>query len=267
MVTFTAIRAVVIAACTPAGVAQKLPAVSNDAAHSGYVLRGATTMDGETVDIAVSGAQIVAKAGDDFAEFDATGLFVTPAFIDSHVHLSLYPVHRQLARAGIAAAVDLASPEMALGRRDVDLLMARSGPMITSVGGYPTRGWGRHGYGIECDTARCGAEVTARLAREGAKLVKVAMGPSGLHPAALDAVVRAAKKHGLPVAAHALTRDAFLAAARSGVQILAHTPVEALSTEEAREWGNRYVISTLSAFGGSETAVENLVDFVRLGPL
>src|SRR5258706_14847701 len=41
----------------------------------------------------------------------------TIPIVDSHVHLAFYPVADQLAKHGVLAAVDLASPESALGTK------------------------------------------------------------------------------------------------------------------------------------------------------
>src|SRR6185436_1172042 len=70
--------------------------------------------------------------------------------------------------------------------------------------------------------------------------------------------VEEAHARGLKVAAHALSDDEAARAARAGVDVLAHTPVAALSKKTIALWSDRAVISTLRAFGGSKTALSNL---------
>ena len=59
-----------------------------------------------------------------------------PTIVDSHVHLAFYQVADQLAEHGVRAAVDLAAPERALGKK-YPLIVIQSGPMLTRPGGYP----------------------------------------------------------------------------------------------------------------------------------
>ncbi len=78
----------------------------------------------------------------------------------------------------------------------------------------------------------------------------------------MPVAVDAAHAHHMKVAAHALTDESCALAATAGVDVLAHTPVEALSDATIAAWHARApgpaVISTLAAFGGSESAVANL---------
>jgi hypothetical protein len=55
---------------------------------------------------------------------------------------------------------------------------------------------------------------------------------------------------------HALADEEVRMAAAVGVDVLAHTPVEALGDADA--WRGRAVISTLAAFGGSRATIDNL---------
>jgi cytosine/adenosine deaminase-related metal-dependent hydrolase len=70
---------------------------------------------------------------------EVSGLWLCPAFIDSHVHLAYYPVGDSLLQKGVAAAVDLGAPLDALGQDTAPLRTRWAGPMITAVGGYPTQ--------------------------------------------------------------------------------------------------------------------------------
>ena len=105
------------------------------------------------VDLAVDRDRIVALAAvpSGAERVDVSGKFLVPAFIDSHVHLAYLPRAAEHARGGIAAAVDLASPEAFLADRDARLVLLRSGPMLTAPRGYPLESWGSNGYGVEID--------------------------------------------------------------------------------------------------------------------
>lgn len=188
------------------------------------------------------------------------GLGATSGVIDSHVHLAYYPVADELARAGIVAVVDLASPLEALDDPVEGLTVLRSGPMITPPGGYPTRSWGADGYGLECGGERECVAAVDRLVDAGAAIIKVPIGAGG--PDHDDATLRAivARAHGRHriVAVHALDDASARRAAEAGADLLAHTPVEPLADDTVRAWSTRAVVSTLRAFGGSDAAVENL---------
>jgi len=229
------------------------------------VLRGGRLAGGRAVDVRVEDGRI-AEAGPDLEVpggadlVDVSGRFLAPAFVDSHVHLAYYPVGEELSAAGVAGAVDLAAPMRFLEQiADEPLHVVAAGPMLTAPGGYPTRSWGRDGYGLECpDAGACAAAVT-RLHTAGAGVIKVAVtGPPALDDAALRAIVERAHALELDVVAHALSDTSARRAADAGVDVLAHTPVERLSDETVRAWGDRAVISTLGAFGGGGDAVENL---------
>jgi imidazolonepropionase-like amidohydrolase len=132
--------------------------------------------------------------------------------------------------------------------------------MITPPGGYPTRSWGADGYGLECDgEAACVAAVD-RVVDAGAAIVKVPIGAGGPDhdDATLRAIVARAHARDRLVAVHALDDASARRAAEAGADILAHTPVERLSADTVALWSTRAVISTLRAFGGTETAVDNL---------
>ena len=181
----------------------------------------------------------------------------TAGIVDSHVHLAFHPVGAELAAHGVAAVVDLAAPEEALGAA-APVTVISSGPMITSPGGYPLDSWGAGGYGIACADAGCVAQAIDRLVGKGARVIKLPLDPGGLAPALVAGAVAHAHARNVPVAVHALTNDAASRAAAAGADVLAHTPVEPLSEATVEAWRGRAVISTLAAFGGSPAAVENL---------
>jgi imidazolonepropionase-like amidohydrolase len=232
---------------------------AGDSEH--VVLRGGLLPGGARADVEIRDGIIigVGEIETRARSVDVSGSYLVPGFIDSHVHLALYPVGERLSEAGVAAAVDMASPIEFLARGDVGVRAFSSGPMITAVGGYPTQSWGSDGYGIECaDVASARAAVTMLVDR-GARLIKIPlMGSRGLDANTARAVVDAAHERGVLVAAHALSDSDALAAARAGADVLAHTPVERLSDQTIAAWASRAVVSTLDAFGGSASAVANL---------
>jgi hypothetical protein len=175
--------------------------------------------------------------------------------IDSHVHLAFWPVADELAAKGIAGVVDLGSPQVV---KSSALEVISSGPMLTRPGGYPLDSWGRDGYGIGCADAACVEQTIAKLAGDGARVIKLALDDSGLDPALVPVAVAAAHARKLRVAVHALSNRSALIAAQAGADVLAHTPVEPLAPETIAAWSGRAVISTLAAFGGSDSAVANL---------
>ncbi|RYZ09111.1 MAG: hypothetical protein EOO73_04925 [Myxococcales bacterium] len=226
-----------------------------------FALVGGTVLGWGAADVTIRDGKVeaVGVAAGGVERVDVSGRFLAPAFIDAHVHLTYYPVAEQLLKRGVVAALDLAAPLDAFSTNVQPLTLLASGPMITAVGGYPTQSWGRDGYGLPvADAAEAEAAVDS-LVKDGAALIKT---PFTADPTLGDDVVAAlvarAHQHGLKVAGHALAaRDAERAAA-AGVDVLAHTPVEELSTSTVAAFSSRAVISTLSAFGGSAATIGNL---------
>ena len=226
-----------------------------------FRLHGGTVVGLGTVDVEFDGARITAvgasATGGDV--IDVTGRWIVPAFIDSHVHLAYDPRGDELANNGVAGAVDMASPIAFLSSSHLPLRVIAAGPMVTPVGGYPTRGWGRNGYGLECAS---GAEVVAavgQLVDAGAGVIKlpVTTGPQ-FDAATLASAVERAHARGVKVATHALSEIDASAASTAGVDVLAHTPTERLSMDTVRAWSGRAVVSSLLAFGGESSTVANL---------
>jgi imidazolonepropionase-like amidohydrolase len=215
----------------------------------------ALALDGAT--IRTSSAALTPQPGERVV--DLGGRFLVPAFIDAHVHLAYLPEATAMARGGVAGVLDLAAPLSYAASRAQPLQLAWSGPMITAVGGYPTRDWGSDGYGLECATASEAADAVDLLAARGARVIKVPItGLPTLDDGALAAITTRAHARGLRVVAHALRQEDVRRAIRADVDILAHTPLEPLSDEVIALFGARTVISTLSAFGGSALTVDNL---------
>ncbi len=251
-----ALVAALLAACGPRA---PTPSCAGGTAIVHVVLPG-----GEPVELELVAGRIraigsgVATSG--LCEVDGGGRTVVPAVIDSHVHLDYLPVGAEHAASGVAAAVDLASPLEFLAADHAPLRLLGSGPMVTSVGGYPTTTWGGPDYGIECATAAEAEAAVSTVVAAGAGVVKVPVLTDGsaLSTEALVAAVEAAHARGLGVVAHALDEPAAAAAREAGADILAHTPLSELSDDTVAAWSGGAVITTMRAFGSGAPAVDNL---------
>jgi len=220
----------------------------------GMRLTGARIAGGEVASVTLSGDRF-ATVGDDGeftgATYDLTGRWLAPAFIDAHVHLAYYAAGDELARGGVAGAVDWAAPLKSMGVRPIQVAWA--GPIITAVEGYPTQGWGRNGYGLEVAGVDAARAAVTQVRAAGATVVKVSVGAGGpdLTDAELAAIVEEAHGLGMLVGVHALSDADARRAADAGCDILVHAPVAALSKETVQAWAGKAVIPTISAFGGS----------------
>lgn len=185
-----------------------------------------------------------------------------PPIIDSHVHLAYWAVADELVKSGVEAVVDLAAPEAALGEATLGqatgIHVLAAGPMLTHDHGYPLDSWGEAGFGVAANDAASVTAVIDRLASHGAQVIKLALDEDGLDPALVEVAVAAAHARKRKVLVHALSDASAAVAARAGVDLLAHTPVEPLADTTVALWRGRAVISTLAAFGGSAAAVDNL---------
>ena len=213
--------------------------------------------DGRITEVLADDAVVAGETAEN--RFDAAGRWMLPAFIDSHVHAAYLKTITRDPDRGVAGAVDLGMPVVAMGTSIPGLELVRAGPLLTAPGGYPTRSWGRDGYGLEVGGPEAAEAVVAKLIAAGAKVVKLAFSDTpSLDEATARALTEAAHAKGVKVAAHALTDEHALLAARVGCDLLAHTPVEPLSEAALAAWAGRAVVSTLAAFGAGGAAVANL---------
>lgn len=180
-----------------------------------------------------------------------------PGAIDSHVHLAFWPVGDELAKAGLAAVVDLGAPLDAIGTAQA-VPVVWAGPLLTRPGGYPIGDWDPGGFGFPCSDRACVEAEVAEVARRGGQAVKVAIADDGLAPELAAVAVEAAHARGLKVLAHAMSDRDARAAAVAGCDGLAHTPTQPLDDGTVELWRDRVVISTLGAFGAGGDAISNL---------
>ncbi len=190
---------------------------------------------------------------------DLGGAWVVPGWIDSHVHLAYLDAAPELAEAGVVAAVDLAAPVDVFEVEGWPLEVLWAGPMITAPGGYPTQGWGSNGYGWQVSGVDEARAAVRALHEAGASLIKVPLtGSDELSDEELSAIAEEAHALGLRVAVHALSEEAAARGARAGFDVLAHTPTESLSEHTVQAWSDKAVVTTLGAFGGAASTVDNL---------
>ena len=230
--------------------------------YEGLVLNANVLGVGE-VDLRIEDGLVVEMGQLDGEGVDMGGQILVPAFIDSHVHLAYWDVAEQLAANGVAAAVDLAAPigsitTAAPSNGGMPLEVLWSGPMVTATNGYPTQSWGSNGYGIECADEAAARQAVRDVHAAGARVIKVPMQEPLLSDAALRGVADEAHDLGLLVATHALSDDMAAKAALVGFDVLAHTPTGALSDDTVKVWSDKSVVTSLSAFGGSGTTIDNL---------
>ena len=213
---------------------------------------------------------------------DAGGGLVMPGIIDNHMH-AFWPdsplttagedTMTPWLQAGVTTLVDTASiRHTARAGRALVASMEHpprffmAGPMLTVAGGYPTtrREFDMAMYAWTVEGADDAYEVTATLIdQEGADLIKVAIETGfdtdydaidawpTLSMDELRAIVAAAHERGVMVRAHVTNPGEVVAAARAGLDVLAHTPIHEMPDEvldEALEAGLIF-ISTANIWG------------------
>ncbi len=231
--------------------------------------------------VAYAGRAEHAPAADEEIEGD---WFLMPAVVDHHVHIGLSDP-RAVLRGGVTAVRDLGwPPEDVFPLSDVSTgtdfdgpSVAACGPMITTVGGYPSRAsWAPRGTALEISGPEEAAAAVRRLADQDPAAIKVSLnaaaGPT-LSDAELLAVCDAAHAADLTVVAHVEGEGQTERALGAGVDELAHCPwTERLSDHLIRGLAKSVrVVSTLDVHSYGEvtsalrTAVDNLFRFHRAG--
>ena len=224
-----------------------------------------TTLTLQSNRILAVGASEYASAAD--RTIDATGLWAIPGLIDAHVHMTLDPSRReppaagevpawepmveraeQMARAGITTARDLGGGVWReLELRDAINRGEVAGPTLYCTGQPVTSPGGHcHFWGGEAASISDIESIINRQQAHGVDLIKVmasggvmtrASKPSAaqFEQAELDALVRAARRHGYDVAAHCHSTTAIDRSVHAGV----HT-VEHCSWVSDAGWGKGY---------------------------
>ena len=213
---------------------------------------------------------------------DATGLVLTPGFIDAHVHIGLASPPEVLER-GVTTVRDLAWPpeiifEMAERSRHVDFdgpEIVAAGPMLTAPGGYPTRAtWAPPGTGRPVTSAQEARPAVGETADAGAVVVKFALNPEVgpvLDAATLKEIVEAAHERGLKTTGHVsgLTElDKAIAARADELAHMLMSPEQIpQATIEKMVATGMAIVPTLAVRFGRDRAfaIENLARFRAAG--
>lgn len=248
---------------------------------------GAPPLDAGTVVFEGNRISAVGAAGDiqipsGARVIDAGGGLIMPGIIDNHMH-ALWPgsplttagedTMTPWLQAGVTTLVDTGSIRHTAraGRALVESMQHpprffMAGPIITVPGGYPTtrREADMPMYAWTVEGPEEAYEVTATIIdEEGADLIKVAIetgfdtdygateGWPTLSMEELRAIVRAAHERDVMVRAHVTNPGEALAAARAGLDVLAHTPIHEMPDEVLRECAEAGLIfvSTANIWG------------------
>jgi imidazolonepropionase-like amidohydrolase len=217
----------------------------------------------------------VARPGDELV--DGSGATLLPGLIDAHVHL-LPGSGRLAATFGVTTIIDQFSkpevfiPEVAAGSADpgaADSITARavmgsgaasvrtSGIGATAPGGHPSVAYAPFPTVSGPGDAR--AFVAARVNQGSTHLKLIYDDGSGamlnlpsLDVATMEALIREAHRHGLPVVAHVSTARGAVVVAQCGVDVLAHVPFDRMTDHEVSAVARSgvAVISTLGIVDG-----------------
>lgn len=167
---------------------------------------------------------------------DGGGGTLLPGLIDAHIHLHGLENLEQCAQWGVTMALDMASQPPDL----VDSLRGRAGTTDIRSAGSPASAPGSLQttfLGFDPATALHGPHEAERFvaerANEGSDYVKVIVedpesrSAIALSPETVTAVVEAAHSRAFRVFAHATTAGAYHLAARTGVDVITHAPLDA----------------------------------------
>jgi len=194
---------------------------------------------------------------------------VIGGFTDHHVHLQLVDPADLRAAAGaggglLGRVLDLGSAPAAIAALAAEtpgVAISFAGAFLTPVGGYPSdRSWAPEGSFRELADVEAAEIAVAEMKAAGASVIKVASNSTAgpvFGDDLLQAIVRIADRHGLPVVAHAEGPGEAQRMPRLGVRALAHTPfTERLSDAEVSAQAGRIAwISTLAIHEGEARAI------------
>lgn len=187
-------------------------------------------------------AGVDAAAGADIV--DGRGGVLLPGLIDTHVHIDTRADLEACARWGVTTVLDMAAPDLAV----IAALRHQEGLPDLLSAGYPASapgGMHTRRMGFPAQTALSGPSDAPRFVAErvaqGADYVKVIVedpkmpGTKALDPVTIAALVTAAHAAGRIVIAHAVTTRAQRLAVDAGVDVVTHTPLNAVLTPDLVE--------------------------------
>jgi imidazolonepropionase-like amidohydrolase len=224
------------------------------------------------------------RAGDEADEELRVDGFLMPAVADRHVHIRLSDAAAVLF-GGVAAVRDLAwVPDEIFALAEASELpsfngplVRAAGPMLTGLGGYPTRAsWAPALAARELHGPEDAANAVRLLAGRGATAIKVSLnaddGPT-VTDVELVAVVDAAHELGIPVTAHAQGSGQVERGLGAGIDELAHCPwTDRLGEDVIDALAARVrIVSTLDIWSFGEVteelriAADNLTRFRNAG--
>jgi imidazolonepropionase-like amidohydrolase len=254
------------------------------------VIRNGTVVDAERTveaDVAVDDGEIVAVGdvdADGTVEIDASGQYVAPGLVDSHVHVMMdgrpdvatateesdyLASYRTAANlqdalaAGVTTLRDLGSRgTLALDAGGAVSEGVLAGPRVLACGQnvIMTGGHG-HWFGREADgpdevrkaareQLKRGADVVKCMATGGVLTEGAVTGAPELTPAELEALVDAASAKGVPTAAHAHGAEGIKNAVRAGISSVEHGTFMDREAAELMVERGTYWVPTASALHG-----------------
>lgn len=195
-----------------------------------------------TVNVLIDGESIASitstntTAPDADTSIDATGLYLAPGLIDTHVHLLEQGDLKKLANWGITTVAELGTHPDSLIK---ELKALPNLPTIISAGTAATAQGSpqTEHMGFPKDSVVSGPDDAERFIQwridNDADLIRIIVeDPNnprnpGLDEATLTALVTSAHRHGLLTIAHAATVGSYNLALKAGIDILTHAPLEA----------------------------------------
>lgn len=205
-----------------------------------------------------------------FGALEVEAPWIGPGLVDSHVHLAFGSAD-DIVRRGVVAVRDLGAPprEAMMWRETTAPRVSVAGPLLTAPGGYPSRSWGSNGFAAFVDDVGQAKRLVQGLVTQ-VDVIKLALEPRGgpvPSPDICAAIVDTAHRGDREVTCHALTVTMVERALESGVDELAHTPVERLPTpliDRVRSSGVR-VVSTLHTHRRRGDVLDNARNLVAAG--
>jgi hypothetical protein len=282
---------------------------AQEAEQTAVLIHAARVFDGNSirsnVSVLVTGG-IIAKIDtrEAFKSIDAKVIdlgeaTLLPGFIELHAHLGYQQVPAEIVlKHGITTLRDVGGPLHKPYGGDGSLRILTSGPIITSVNGYPIPGMGAENIAIAVSSEQQARDTVRKLVDGGAVVIKVALEPGGeagapwmsghhhaghespLHksvhskntwPLLSEAIVRAivdeAHKQGRKVTAHIGEAKGAKLAIDAGIDEWAHMPCdlipEALLKRAAVQ--NVKIVTTLDTLSKCSGVAHNAETWAALG--